>query len=46
MTREELLEKEKLGEVWQEYYPPSDSPAYTDGKNWYNFDGKKITKSL
>jgi len=42
MTREELLEKEKLGEVWQEYYPPSDSPAYTDGKNWYNFDGQKL----
>lgn len=42
MTREELLEKEKLGEVWQEYYPPSDSQAYTDGENWYNFNGQKL----
>lgn len=42
MERGELIYLEECGKVWLEYYPPSDSQAYTDGKNWYNFDGQKL----
>lgn len=42
MERDELLEKIESGDVWQEYYPPSDSMEYTDGTTWYNSSGSTL----
>lgn len=34
--------KIKNGDVWLEYYKPSESKEYTDGENWYNRSGEQL----
>jgi hypothetical protein len=38
----EFQEKIKNGDVWLDYYAPSDSEEYTDGQFWYNRSGQAM----
>ena len=38
----EFDKKIESGEVWEEYYPPSDSMEYFDGKTYYNWAGQRL----
>lgn len=41
----DLEDFEKLiadGEVWEDFYEPSNSYEFTDGRNWYNKFGQPL----
>jgi hypothetical protein len=40
--RIEFRKKIEDGDVWLEYYPPSESQEYTDGETWYNRSGQTL----
>lgn len=39
---QEFQQKINNGDVWEEYYAPSDSEEYTDGQNFYNRSGQQL----
>lgn len=39
---EQLQQKIKTGEVWEEFYQVTQSYEFTDGKTWFNRYGQQL----
>lgn len=42
MNYEELQEKIENGDLWEDFYEPTGTYEFTDGRNWYNKSGQEL----